>query len=137
MSLRATVVALAASALTVAASAAAQPPPAQPPAATPDESLPAVTVCGQQARPAAQPPAGSGPVVLFIAPCFEAQGNASVIEAPTYLYYIQLKFSAPSRGVWVPYDDTTEKMIVDDFHRLWNTNFLDNLWIETADYKFP
>jgi hypothetical protein len=37
----------------------------------------------------------------------------------------------------VPFDDATEKMIVDDFHRLWNTNFLDNLWIETADYAFP
>jgi outer membrane protein insertion porin family len=94
-------------------------------------------VCGQQTRPAAQPPAGSGPVVLFIAPCFEAQGNQSVVEAATYTYYIQVKPSAPSRGVWVPYDDSTEKMIVDDFHRLWNTNFLDNLWIETADYAFP
>ena len=70
-----TALALAASA--VAAAAAAQPP-APPPApgqAQPGEELPTVTVCGQQARPAAQPPAGSGPVVLFIAPCFEAQGN--------------------------------------------------------------
>ena len=25
---------------------------------------------------------------------------------------------------------TTEKIIREDFHRLWNTNFLDNLWIE-------
>ena len=58
--------------------------------------LPSVTVCGQQATPLAQPPAGSGPVVLFIAPCFEAQGNASVIESQTYLYYIQLKASIPS-----------------------------------------
>jgi outer membrane protein insertion porin family len=137
MLFRATVLALAASALT-AASASAQPPaPQAPPAAQGDQTLPTATVCGQQARPAAQPPAGSGPVVLFIAPCFEAQGNASVIEAATYLYYIQLKFSAPSRGVWVPYDDTSEKTILEDFHRLWNTNFLDNLWIETADYKFP
>ena len=70
-------------------------PPAQPPA--PPAALPAVTVCGQRVpRPLAQPPAGSGPVVLFIAPCFEAQGNASVIEPQTYLYYIQLK---PSRAV--------------------------------------
>ena len=120
------------------AGALAQAVAAQPPAqAQPAEELPTVTVCGQQTRPAAQPPAGSGPVVLIIAPCFEAQGNQSVVEAATYVYYIQLKPSAPSRGVWVPYDDTSEKMIVDDFQRLWNTNFLDNLWIETADYKFP
>ena len=146
MSIRASVLALAFAASAVAGRAAAEPPAAQPPATQPPatqpaasqaEALPTVTVCGQQARPAAQPPAGSGTVVLFIAPCFEAQGNASVIEAPTYLYYIQLKASVPSRGVWVPYDDTSEKMIIDDFHRLWNTNFLDNLWIETTDYKFP
>jgi hypothetical protein len=37
--------------------------------------LPVATVCGQQARPAAQPPEGSGPVVLYVAPCFEAQGG--------------------------------------------------------------
>ena len=66
---------------------------------------PPVTVCGQQAQPRAMPPAGSGPVVLFIAPCFEAQGNASVIEPQTYIFYIQLKASRPSEGVWVPYDD--------------------------------
>src|SRR6185436_19947024 len=114
---------------------AAAPLAAQTPA--PAELLPPLTVCGQETRPAAQPPAGSGPVVLIIAPCFEAQGNASVIDAQTYLYYIQLKASAPSRGAWVPYDDASEKMILDDFHRLWNTNFLDNLWIDTQDYKFP
>src|SRR5262245_27699120 len=97
---------------------------------------PAVTVCGQQTQPRAMPPGGSGPVVLFIAPCFEAQGNASVIEPQTYLYYIQLKASRPSEGVWVPYDEATEKVIQDDFRRLWNTNFLDNLWVDVADYQF-
>src|SRR6185295_7866736 len=110
-----------------AAAGAAQGQPAMPP----------VTVCGTETAPRAQPPAGTGPVVLFIAPCFEAQANASVIEPQTYLYYIQLKQSRPSEGVWLPYDETSEKMIIDDFHRLWNTNFLDNLWIDTSDYKFP
>ncbi len=108
---------------------AAQPPSGQ--------LLPSVTVCGTDARPAAQPPAGSGPVVLFIAPCFEAQGNQSLIEPQTYLYYIQLKQSRPSEGVWVPYTDASEKTIEEDFHRLWNTNFLDNLWIDVKDYRFP
>src|SRR5713226_9203358 len=113
----------------------AVPPPVRAqPAAQP---LPPLTVCGQQTRPLAQPAAGSAPVVLIIAPCFEAQGNASVIEPQTYVYYIQLKASRPSEGVWVAYDATSEKTIIDDFHRLWNTNFLDNLWIETSDYTFP
>ena len=35
------------------------------------------------------------------------------------------------------YDESSEKTIQDDFHRLWNTNFLDNLWIDVSDYKFP
>ena len=111
----------------VAASLAAQEPPA----------LPLASVCGQQIAPRAQPAAGSAPVVLFIAPCFEAQGNQSVIEPQTYLYYIQQKASVPSQGQWVPYDDSSEKTIQADFHRLWNTNFLDNLWIEVSDYAFP
>jgi outer membrane protein insertion porin family len=112
---------------------AAAPAAAQEPAAT----LPPANVCGQQIAPRAQPPAGHAPVVLFIAPCFESQGNASVIDAQTYLYYIQQKFSTPSQNQWVNYDDTSEKTILDDFHRLWNTNFLDNLWIDVSDYKFP
>src|SRR5205823_9692288 len=112
--------------------AAISEPSAQAPA-----QLPTVTVCGQQQAPRAQPPDGSGPVVLFIAPCFEAQGNQSVIEGQTYLFYIQLKPSTPSQGKWVPYDDSTEKILEDDFRRLWNTHFLDNLFIDVSDYKFP
>ena len=120
--------AVAALALSAAAPAAAQEPAA---------ALPPANVCGQQIPPRAQPPAGHAPVVLFIAPCFEAQGNQSVIDAQTYLYYIQQKFSAPSQNQWVNYDETSEKTIQDDFHRLWNTNFLDNLWVDVSDYKFP
>src|SRR6478672_7106789 len=100
--------------------------------------LPPIPFCGQQAAaPRAQPPAGSPPVVLAFGPCFEGQGGTSVIEPQTYLYYIQLKQSRPSEGVWIPYDDATEKIIEEDFHRLWNTNFLDDLFVEATDYKFP
>jgi outer membrane protein insertion porin family len=114
-----------------AAPLGAQQPSSQPPAAAP------ATICGQQiAAPRALPPANSGPYVYLIAPCFEAQGGASVIDPETYLYYIQLKPSTPSEGKWLPYDDRAEKTIHDDFQRLWNTNFLDNLWIEKQDYRF-
>src|SRR5712691_8993563 len=65
-----------------------------------------IRVCGQDvAPPASLPPAGSGPVVWLIAPCFEAQGGTSVIDPETYLYYIQLKPSQPSQGIWVPWDE--------------------------------
>src|SRR3954462_10543169 len=124
--------AVAAMALIAAPLAAQDQAPAAAPAA-----LPPANVCGQQISPRAEPPAGSAPVVLFIAPCFEAQGNQSVIEPQTYLYYIQQKFSAPSQNQWVTYDESSEKTIQDDFHRLWNTNFLDNLWVDVSDYKFP
>ena len=59
-----------------------------------------------------------------------------MVEPPTYLYYIQLKASQPSQGIWVPYDEATEKVILEDFRRLWNTNFLDNLSIDVKDYTF-
>jgi len=118
--------------LSTAAPLAAQPPPPS------QRSAPApATICGQEIPPPrALPPADSGPVVYLIAPCFEAQGGASVIEPQTYLYYIQLKASRPSEAVWMPYDEMAEKKIHEDFLRLWNTNFLDNIWIDVNDYKF-
>ncbi len=109
----------------------------EPAAATPVPAANPQLICGQDVpAPRALPPAGSGPVVYLIAPCFEAQGGTSLIEPQTYLYYIQLKASRPSEGVWVPWDATSEKTILEDFHRLWNTNFLDNLWIDVKDYTF-
>src|SRR4051794_25056099 len=133
--------AAAAALLAVAAPVAAQDAPrANAPSAAPEAQspLPPIQFCGQQAAaPRAQPPAGSQPVVLAFGPCFEGQGGTSVIEPQTYLYYIQLKQSRPSEGVWVPYNDASEKTIEDDFHRLWNTNFLDNLFVEANDYTFP
>lgn len=103
---------------------------APPPTTTP-------TFCGVPVpAPRALPPAGSGPVVYQMGPCFLKQGNASVIEPQTYLYYIQLRPSRPSENVWVPYNEEAEKTIQDDFQRLWNTNFLDDLYIESTDYVF-
>jgi len=115
-----------------APSAAPPPTPAAAAAAS------TVVVCGNPfPTPAKQPTAGSAPVLLAIAPCFEKQGGASVIEPQTYLYYIQARPSRPSQDVWVPFNDTIEQQIHDDFKRLWATNFLDDLSIETKDYQFP
>jgi len=124
---------IAASAVTIsAAQQPAAPPPGQP-------ALPPVTVCGRSVAPLAQPPAGSPPVVLFLAPCFEKQGGTSLVDAQTYIYYIQLKTSQPSQGIWIPYDETTEKTIHDDFQRLLSPpmDFLDNLSIEVSDQTGP
>ena len=56
---------------------------------------PTAVVCGTEVVPQAQPPAGSGPVVYLIAPCWEAQGNQTLVEPATYLYYIKLQPSRP------------------------------------------
>lgn len=95
------------------------------------------TICGQPVPvPRALPPAGSGPVIYQIAPCFQAQGNISLVDVQTYLYYIKLKPSAPSQGIWTPYDEAAEQQIRTDFLELWGTKFLDNISIETEDYIF-
>jgi outer membrane protein insertion porin family len=121
----------------LAAILGAAPASAQPPAAAPAGGP--VTVCGTQVNPPENlPPANSGPVLWQIAPCFEAQGNVSLIDYQTYLYYMQLKdsLSKPTERIWKPYTEATEKIILDDFKRLWATNFLDNLWIDVRDYTF-
>jgi outer membrane protein insertion porin family len=101
-------------------------------------SAAATTICGLPVpTPAATPPAGSGPVVLAIVPCFERQNGASVVDPQTYLYYIGLKPSQPSRGVWTPYDEAARAQMLADFRTLWATNFLDDLKIEVLDYPFP
>jgi outer membrane protein insertion porin family len=116
--------------------AAQAPQQAQPPAPA-AAPVGAATFCGATvAPPAALPPAGSGPVVWIMGPCFSAQGNVPIVEPQTYLYYIQLRPSQPSQGTWVPYDEKAEQTMRDDFQRLWATNFLDDLRIETTDYTF-
>ena len=82
------------------------------------------------------PPAGSPAVLRSIRLEFPTQGNVSVIEPQTYLFYIQTRPSRPSDGVWVPYDEAVERSVLEDFKRLWATNFLDNLWIEVRDVPY-
>lgn len=106
--------------------AAPQPPAAQVPAPAPP---------AQAAAPRRQPPAGSGPVISQTEIRFHPV-NESIIEPQTYLYYIQTPFSRPSDGAWTPYNEATEKLLLEDFKRLWATGFLDNLWIETVDETF-
>jgi outer membrane protein insertion porin family len=95
------------------------------------------TVCGLPVpAPAREPAPGSPPVVLAMLLCFEKQGGASVIEPGTYLFYIHLKPSEPSRDRWVYYDNEIEQTILEDFRRLWDTGFLEDLSIESRDYTF-
>jgi outer membrane protein insertion porin family len=133
---------------TAPATRPAAPLPTPPPIAspTPAPGAPAtasaaqggqVLQCGQPVPPPrALPPAGSGPILYTIAPCFQRQGGASVVEPQTYLYYIQTRPSRPSAGTWISWNDETERSVLEDFKRLWATNFLDDLSIEVHDYTF-
>jgi outer membrane protein insertion porin family len=113
--------------------AAAAAPAAQEPALTPITTTP----CGDQvAAPRALPPAGSPPFVWILQPCFPKQGNSSTIESETYMYWIKVRPSTPSQGVFVTYDDALEQQMLADFKALWNTNFLEDLSIEVTDYTF-
>ena len=103
------------------------------------QDSPAVTAqppAVSQAAPVRQPPAGSSPVIRTTELRFHPI-NESIIEAQTYLYYIQTPFSRPSDNAWVPYNEQTEASLREDFKRLWATSFLDNLWIEKIDEPFP
>ena len=118
-----------------AAWAQAPAPAAQRPAAP--ASAGGATICGVPVGPPATlPPAGSGPVIYLLAPCFQAQGNVSTVEPQTYLYYMQLRPSQPSQSIWLPYDEKAEQTMLEDFKRLWATNFLTDLSIEVNDYVF-
>jgi outer membrane protein insertion porin family len=97
-----------------------------------------VTVCGLPVpTPAKSPaPGGSEPVVVAMLLCFDKQGGVSAIEPQTYLHYIQFKPSEPSRDRWTLYNAEAEQVLLADFRRLWATNFLDDLSIESLDYTF-
>src|SRR5215216_536277 len=109
-----------------------------PSAAAPAASDAITTPCGNSVAPPTNlPPQNSGPVVWILEPCFPKQGNTSSIESETYMYYIKLRPSQPSQGIWIPYNDTTEETIRSDFKALWGTKFLDDLSIEKTEYTFP
>jgi outer membrane protein insertion porin family len=110
--------------------------PVQAPASPQIQDLPA-TICNNQVpAPAQQPPAGSPPVVTAVLLCFEKQGGYSVIEPQTYVYYIQLHGSRPSMNEWIRYDEAAQQAAINDFKRLWATNFLDDLAIEVHDVRY-
>src|SRR5688572_26153835 len=117
----------------------AAPAAGQPAVLTSTGSLP---VCAGQQEvppPASLPPAGSGPVIYQIVLCFPKQGNVSLVEPQTYLYYMPQSVdlvSLPSQNLWKPYNEAAEQIIVGDHKRLWATNFLDDLKIEAVDFPF-
>jgi len=108
-------------------------PPVPAPVGPPVNAAPPPQPAPAQQKPAQLPPPDSPPLVRYIQLAFPTQGDVSVIEPQTYLYYIQTQPSRSSDGVWVPYNEQT---VLEDFKRLWGTKFLDNLWIEVKDEPY-
>ena len=84
------------------------------------------------------PPEGSPPLLRTVQVLFPTQGNISSVDPQTYLYYMEVAnyVSLPSQGKWVAYTEEIEDIIKADFHLLWDTGFLDDLWIEVLDEPY-
>lgn len=81
------------------------------------------------------PPEDSPDLLRTVQVAFPTQGNVSSIDPQTYLYYMEVPNhrSLPSQDKWVPFTEETENLIREDFQRLWDTGFLNDLWIEVVD----
>ena len=81
------------------------------------------------------PPEDSPELLRTVQLAFPTQGNVPSIAAETYLYYmtVQQQLSLPSQDKWMPYTEETEQLIREDFRVLWDTGFLNDIWIEVVD----
>jgi len=100
-----------------------------PPPVSETPAAPQVLPCPE---PSQLPPAGSPELYRCLQLIFHPVNQPS-IPAETYAYYLRTLPSVPSQNRWVPYD---EDAIRADFDALWQTSFLDNLWIEVVDQPF-
>ena len=89
---------------------------------------------GCASRTLAEPPQGSPVLTRSIELAFPTQGNDSILDPPTYRYYMAVPRyrSLPSQNKWVPYAET-EPFIRSDADRLWGTGKLESLWVEVRD----
>ena len=102
------------------------------------ESGPSPEAAGQTQAPTPLPPEGSPALLRTVQVMFPTQGNVSSVDYNTYLYHMQVTnhVSAPTQGRWVPYTEEIEDVILADFRRLWDTGFLNDLWIEVIDEPY-
>ena len=110
-------------------------------------SMTPVTAVAGPAAPAAQqpgapeaplPPADSPPIFRTLQLSFPTQGEVPTVETNTYLYYMESDALVDQQdGNFTPYDDALEKVLLDDFQRLWDTDFLNDIAIEIIDVPYP
>jgi hypothetical protein len=100
------------------------------------EETPVRSVCGGMPifKPASQPP--SGPVVFLVALCFDPTGSQPRLPPEEYLHQIHLRRSTPSQSDWVPYDESAERAIFEDYRRLTDHAALAAVSVDVSDYRF-
>ena len=120
-----------------AALAGAAPAAGQPSIFGTQQQAPSIFGAPEPPRPAL-PPADSPTLLRSIALQFPTQGNVASVDYNTYLYYIRIKdhVSLPSQQKWAPYDDETAQIVLDDYQRLWDTGFLNDLWVQVLDTPY-
>ena len=102
-----------------------------------------IFVCPQpqlqpQTQAALLPPPDSPTLFTNVQLCFPTQGNVPSVQGETYLYYMQSDelSSRPTQGRWVSFDETIEAALLEDFQRLMDTPFLNDLVIEIVDEPY-
>jgi len=91
--------------------------------------------CGQQRAPLAQPPPDRPRRALHRA-CFEPRGTRrSSNRRPTSITSSKVQRAVADQ--WVLYDSSSEKNDPGRLPPPVEHHFLDNLWIDVSDYKFP
>jgi hypothetical protein len=97
------------------------------------------SVCGDAVPvPPASPPKNMTAVIYAVTPCLvDRAGRLPRTSAEIYARDIKLQPSRPADGIWMPYDSVADRVILDDFRRLWKNHQLQNLSIEIRDHPFP
>ena len=105
---------------------------------TPQQPAPSIFGGAPEPPRPSLPPPDSPTLLRNIAIQFPTQGNVAGVDYNTYLYYMQIKdeVSLPSQQKWVPYTDETVEMVLEDYQRLWDTGFLNDLWVEVIDTPY-
>jgi uncharacterized protein (TIGR03435 family) len=101
-------------------------------------ATPATSVCGGSRipSPSVLPPSNSGVVIYMLMLCFDDPEQKSRVAPQDYLHDIHLQPSRPSRGDWVPFDETAERVISEDSQRLREKYGPAALRIDIQDYRF-
>jgi outer membrane protein insertion porin family len=99
---------------------------------------PTITPCSARETSSNLPPADSGPLYRCAELMPHGPGDRVTVVEPmvdprTYAALLTPAWTQRSAGRWMPYD---ERILQEDFWKLWRSEFLEDLWIEVIDEPF-